>query len=223
MNLSYSKLAMAGLLSGVAIAANFAPAQAQQYATNVEFYAPGQGNIAGYRQTEANALGAPQADATPDFLSLGMGGSAIFSFATEENLEGYFQGSITVWETTWGHKSNQNSYDERIAISVGNDLNDVANWLQVGEIWNIRDRAYDDNQRDGLAGPGATIQIGNDNLYKYVLVQDLSKQRGDGFDVNAIAVNPAQQSPESVPEPATLLGGLAAMSMMAKLRRDRQS
>ncbi|MEM8642253.1 MAG: PEP-CTERM sorting domain-containing protein [Cyanobacteria bacterium P01_G01_bin.54] len=218
-----AKLGLAGLVSGVAIATAIAPSYAQGFATKTEAYNPGSGNIADYRRDVTNALGAPQADRTKDFLSLGMGGSAIFSFASADNTSGYFSGSVTVWETTWGSKSHQGQYDERIEVFVGNDLGNVDNWLSIGEIWNIRDKAFDTNQSDGLAGAGATLEIGNEELYQYVRVVDLSQKRADGFDVNAIAVNPAAAPTEAVPEPATLIGGLLALGggAMLKKRRDR--
>ncbi|MGB0562185.1 MAG: PEP-CTERM sorting domain-containing protein [Spirulinaceae cyanobacterium] len=221
MNL-FTKLGLVSLLGGAAIATAAVPVYAQSFATKTEVYNPGTGNIAGYRQDVTNPLGAPQADKTKDFLSLGMGGSAIFSFASPDNLDGYFSGSITVWETTWGHKSHQGQYDERIEVFVGNDLNTVDNWLSVGEIWNIRDGAFDTNQSDGLAGSGATLDIGNDELYKYVRVVDLSGKRADGFDVNAIAVNPAGQPTEAVPEPTTIIGGLLALGGGALAKKRRQ-
>jgi hypothetical protein len=219
----FAKLGLMALVSGAAIATTIAPSYAQSFATGTEAYNPGTGNIANYRQDVTNAWGAPQADKTKDFLSLGMGGSAIFSFASAENTEGYFSGSVTVWETTWGNQSQQSQYDERIELFVGNDLNDVENWLSIGEIWNIRDKAFDTNQQDGLAGAGATLSIGNDNLYKFVQVVDLSQKQADGFDVNAIAVNPAAAPSQEVPEPATIIGSLFALGggVIAKKRRNR--
>ncbi|NEO84055.1 MAG: PEP-CTERM sorting domain-containing protein [Spirulina sp. SIO3F2] len=219
----FAKLGLIGLVSGAAIATAVTPSYAQGFATRTEVYDPGTGNIADYRRDVTNALGTPQADRTRDFLSLGMGGSAIFSFASAENVDGYFSGSVTVWETTWGNKSRQSQYDERIEVFVGNNLNDVENWLSIGEIWNIRDGAFDTNQSDGSAGSGATLDIGNDDLYKYVRVVDLSQKRADGFDVNAIAVNPANAPAEAVPEPATIIGGLLALGggALAKKCRNR--
>lgn len=87
----FTKLGWVGLMTSAAIASTVAPSYAQGFATRTEVYDPGTGSIANYRRDVTNALGAPQADRTLDFLSLGMGGSAIFSFASPENLDGYFR------------------------------------------------------------------------------------------------------------------------------------
>jgi hypothetical protein len=124
-----------------------------------------------------------------DFLSLGVGGQAVFEFGT------HFSGSVTLWETTWGEKSNQAAYDERVEVFVGNDLQ---NWLSIGTIQNIADNAY-------ISSNGATLNINNNNTYKYVRLLDKSENKSgrDGFDVNAIAVRGV-----SVPEPTSVLGVL---------------
>lgn len=209
-----------------------APAQAGTFATNIEYYNQGKfnyndpGKVAKRTNTD-NALGAPQADATNDFLSLGVDGWGIFSFDT------WFSGEITLWETTWGFKSKQSQYDEKVEVYVGTELDFVAgdlgatldndNWFDVGTVENIANSAFDTNQNDGLAGAGATLNIGNDNLYKYVLLVDKSQDKSgrDGFDVNAISVNPA--SPASVPEPATVLGLLTVGALGIGAKRQRKA
>lgn len=200
----------------VAISANSAHA-AMFYADNVESYTQGMFTYDKPEQTAQrtnvnNALDAPQADATHDFLSLGFGGEVIFSFG------GMFSDRVTVWETTWGTKNHQNNYDERVEVFVGNDGED---WLSLGVIENINHGAYDHNQGDGLSNMGATLNIGNDNLYEFVKLVDMSPmvQGRDGFDVNAIAVNI-----ESVPEPTTTLGLLTvgALATASMLKRKQQ-
>ncbi|NJK36741.1 MAG: PEP-CTERM sorting domain-containing protein [Oscillatoriales cyanobacterium RM2_1_1] len=225
-----SKLLLSVPISLAAITLVAAPSLAGTFATKVEYYNQGKFNFNNATKTAArsntdNVLGAPQADGTKDFLSLGVGGWGIFSFDT------WFSGDITLWETTWGFKNKQSDYDEQVEVYVGTDLDFAAgdlastlgsgNWFDVGRVKNIADGAYDTNQKDGVAGSGATINIGNSNLYKYILLVDKSadlKDR-DGFDVNAISVNPA--TPTSVPEPASVLGlltlgGLGAGSLLKR-------
>lgn len=174
------------------ICANSANAASLTYAETVESYTQGEftyddpGKIA-TRTNVNNALGAPEDDATDNFLSLGFGGEAVFSFG------GMFSEQVKVWETTLGGYNSQDEYDEQVEVFVGNDLE---NWLSIGVIENIADGAYTD---------GATLDIGNDNLYQFVRLVDLSpvSEDRDGFDVNAIAVNTGM---ESVPEPTSILG-----------------
>jgi len=183
------------------------------YATKVESYTPGGGLPASndfYRKDTDNALGAPQFnyDSNQDFLSLGIGGEAIFSFGNA------FHSSVTLWETTWGRKSRQADYDERVEVLVGNALK--GDWLSIGVIQNIADNAY-------RSEAGATLAIKNSNTYSFLRLVDRSPGgRGrDGFDVNAIAVQPAATQP--VPEPATMSGLIvAAGGMVLARRRQRQ-
>ncbi|MGK7921793.1 MAG: PEP-CTERM sorting domain-containing protein [Trichodesmium sp.] len=188
----------------IATSASSANAFDLTYATKVESYTQGDfryddQNKINERTNTDNALYAPQPyHQNKDFLSLGLGGEVVFSFG------GLFSGPITVWETTWGNHT-QSSYDEQIDVYVGNDLE---NWFEVGEILNIEDDAYQN---------GATINIGNDNLYKYLRLVDKSQDTGgrDGFDVNAVAVH----IPASVPEPTSTLGLLGVSALASSLLR----
>jgi hypothetical protein len=190
------------------------------FATKVVEYKEGKGisNSTPWRRNTDNALGSydkgykgEEANVekffhteNKNFMSLGLGGEAIFEFGKKFNKE------VTVWETTWGSANEKQSYhDERIQIFVGNDLN---NWLSIGTIKNIADGAYKEKE-------GATLQIGNSNTYKYVKVVDKSQVAAgrDGFDVNAIAV-------KGVPEPTSLLGIMAfgAVSVSSFKKRKQQ-
>lgn len=184
------------------------PSQAASlsYATKVDFYKEGAGIDEGYRRNTASALGAPQLsafDSNKNFLALGVGGEAIFSFGT------LFHKSVTIWETTWGKKNAQKDYDERVDVYVGNNLD--GGWLYLGQILNIADNAYRSNA-------GASLNIGNNNVYTYLKLVDKSQagRDRDGFDVNGIGV-------EAVPEPLTMGGLLLGMSGMVAARRRRVS
>lgn len=133
-----------------------------------------------------------------DFLSLGLGGEAIFEFGE------YFFPEITVWETTWGEKKGQGEHDERLEVLVSNDLEE---WVTLGIIENIAGGAY--NSVDGAtigADEGSEL---SEQLFRYVKVVDESPNPGtsrDGFDVNAIAVKGSGKFVKAVPEPASILG-----------------
>ncbi len=94
--------------------------------------------------------------------------------------------------------------------------NDLENWLSIGVIENIADEAY--------IG-GATLDIGNSNLYQYVRLVDLSEVAADrdGFDINAIAVN-MEMEREYVPESSATLGLLAvgALAIGSLIKRKQQ-
>ncbi|MGD1806503.1 PEP-CTERM sorting domain-containing protein [Dapis sp. BLCC M126] len=197
---------------GVVISGNSTHAASFTYAETVEFYDKGEfqydnaGQIA-TRTNVNNALGAPEANANNNFLALGVGGEAVFSFG------GMFSEEVKVWETTLGKYSSQSDYDEKVEVFVGNDLQ---NWLSIGTIENIADEAY--------IG-GATLDIGNNNLYQYVRLVDMSEdlEGRDGFDINAIAVNMEGQR-ERVPESSTTLSLLAigALAISSLSKRKQQ-
>ncbi|MEL6459922.1 MAG: PEP-CTERM sorting domain-containing protein [Cyanobacteria bacterium J06621_15] len=133
-----------------------------------------------------------------DFLSLGLGGEAIFEFGE------YFFPEITVWETTWGEKSGQGQHDERLEVLVGNDLEE---WVSLGVIENIAGSAY--NSVDGATISAAEGSELSNQLFRYVKVIDQSPVPGtsrDGFDVNAIAAKGSGKFVKAVPEPASILG-----------------
>ncbi|MGD1860298.1 MAG: PEP-CTERM sorting domain-containing protein [Leptolyngbyaceae cyanobacterium] len=176
---------------------------AQIYATEVVYYDINGTNVAESRQDLTNALGAPQLDSKNlDFLSLGMGGRAVFDFGQA------FSGDVSLWETTWGNKSSQGAYDEQVDIYYGNFAtesvwqelaHDLSQWVYAGEILNIADGAY--NTEDGATNAGSAPE----GIFSHVLLVDKSEVKGnrDGFDVNAIAVNGVD--PQAVPEPASAL------------------
>ncbi|MFB2934350.1 PEP-CTERM sorting domain-containing protein [Aerosakkonemataceae cyanobacterium BLCC-F154] len=184
------------------------------YATKVESYDNKGTSMDDYREDTSNALGAPQLDANnnsnQDFLSLGIKGEAIFSFGT------LFSGQVTLWETTWGNHTQQSQYDEKVKVFVGNYLSGN-DWLEIGTIANIANNAF----KNPL---GASLEINNNNTYKYVKLVDNSPGGSgrDGFDVNAIAVMGIDAA--SIPEPTSTLGLLALGTFGASslLKRKQQ-
>ena len=138
------------------------------YAKTVESYTPGE--FGSSRGRSGLTLGNPDSG----YFGLGIGGDIVFSFG------GQFSKQVTVWETTFGSQSSQSEYDEKVEVFVGNDLE---NWLSIGTIENIADGAKGDK--------GATLDIGNDNLYQYIKLVDRSQafRNRNGFDINAVGVN----------------------------------
>lgn len=197
------------------------PAQAADltFATKVEAYNPGFATYDGSKTVVANdrdnpteALGAfnvPTGDVynsgNNKFLSLGLGGSAIFSFGT------LFQNQVRLWETTWGYKSSQEAYDEEVEVYVSKNLND---WSFVKLVKNIADGAYNTKT-------GTVVNLPVGEIYQYVKLVDKSAQvrDRDGWDVSAIAVE-AAPSAAAAPEPTTMAGlALAGAGLTAYRRR----
>lgn len=95
--------------------------------------------------------------------------------------------------------------------SLAEDLNQ---WVYAGDIFNIEDGAF--SNADGATNAGAALE----GVFSHVLLVDKSKVSGDGFDVNAIAVNGVGS--QDVSEPASALGlvMLGAVSGSFLLKRQ---
>ncbi|MGC1310295.1 MAG: PEP-CTERM sorting domain-containing protein [Phormidesmis sp.] len=201
---------------------------AQLYATDVVYYDSNGTVMNDYRSNTNNALGAPGLttdssngyDGNKDFLSLGLGGRAVFNFGQS------FTGAATIWETTWGNKSKQSSYDEQVDIYYGNFTssanwstlaNDLSQWTKAGEILNIKDGAY--NTAKGATNAG----FAPEGIFNYILLVDKSEKKKDrdGFDVNAIAVQGIET--QDVPEPTAVLGLLMVGALGTQQLRKRSS
>jgi len=218
---------LASATAAVCVLCVAAEAQAAQlYATDVVYYDNNGTSMASYRSNTANALGDPNLSAdsangykgNKDFLALGLGGRAVFNFGQD------FVGEVSIWETTWGNKSKQSSYDEQIDIYYGNFnnvadwdtlSNDLSQWTNAGEILNIQDNAY--NTAVGASNSG----FAPTGVFNHVLLVDKSQVKSgrDGFDVNAIAVQGVEQ--QEVPEPTAVAGLLMVGALAIKSRRKQ--
>ena len=224
--IKWAPLATAAIIFGAASNAQ----AAALYATDVVYYNNNGTAMDNYRKNTANALGSPNLtadsnngyDGSKDFLSLGLGGRAIFDFGQD------FSGNATLWETTWGdRKSNQSSHDERVDIYYGNFsagadwgvlANDLTQWTSAGEIFNIRDGAY--NTAAGATNAGSAPS----GVFNRILLVDKSsaKSSKDGFDVNAIAVQGIEQ--QQIPEHTSILGLLMVGALgIQQIKASRKS
>ena len=219
----------ASLAVAIGILGTAGTAQAARlYATDVVYYDNNNTSMANYRKDTSNALGDPglTSDSSngykgnKDFLALGLGGRAVVDFGQN------FSGPVSVWETTWGNKSKQTKYDERIDIYYGNFdstanwdslANDLTQWTNAGEILNIQDNAYN------TASGATNSAFAPTGVYSHVLLVDKSqyKKGRDGFDVNAIAVQGIEK--QEVPEPLSVAGLLFVGALSTQTLRKRKS
>jgi hypothetical protein len=167
------------------------------------------------RYNQNSALGAPNANTANNtgFLSLGIGGLAVFDFGTE------FTSAAIVFETTGGRASYpletarvyvaDSSFAATFAgLNPGNGLASITTngFTLVGSVTNKAASSVVD--LSAFHGP-----------FRYLLLQDITSTMGssyDGFDVDAVGVSP-------VPEPGTLLllgFGLAGAAVFSKRRRN---
>ncbi|MEM9009131.1 MAG: PEP-CTERM sorting domain-containing protein [Cyanobacteria bacterium P01_F01_bin.86] len=210
--------ALAAGVAAVCVLGAAAEAQAATlYATDVVYY-DNKNDVSESRSITDHALGAPQlVERNTDFMSLGRKGRAVFNFGQD------FSGEVSIWETTWGNKTDQSQWDERIDIYYGNFDNDVnwasvANdldqWASAGEIFNIRDNAF--NSATGASNAG----FAPEGVFNHVLLVDKSA-KPDGFDVNAIAVQGVEK--QEVPEPTALAGLFMVGALGLQTRRKRSA
>ncbi len=217
MTMKASQFLSASLL---AIAATVSAGQAQAakiHATDVVYY-DNNNSVSEARSKTVNALGVDSYNNGGYFMSLGLGGRAVFDFGQD------FSGEISLWESTGsnapvtlGNYQVQSDYDERVDIYYGNFDNvvdwqsvagDLSQWSYAGDIFNIADGAY---LADGATNAGEAAE----GVFNYVMLVDKSQAVNgrDGFDVRAIAVTPVESDPEAVPEPTSALSLLMLSSI----------
>lgn len=140
-----------------------APATASQaaviYADEVESYTQGTGITSSARTIQANALGA----ADGKFLSLGIGGEAIFRFG--QTVTGY--SAVSIFETTFGDRDNN---PEEVQVFGGLD----GVFTLLGTLTN--------------AGVVNVLNfVGTFNQIKLVDISTFPPSK-DGYDIDAISV-----------------------------------
>ncbi len=130
------------------------------YATSVDSYTQGTGIVDPNRLVQSNALGGP---ADGKFLSLGLGGSAIFSFGQ------LFKATGALVEVTF---SNRDTYIEKVKVYGG--LNGVFTLL-------------------GTVSNGVMTNAFNfGGKFDQLKLVDISPNgwRRDGYDIDSISVSP---------------------------------
>lgn len=158
------------------------------YATGVEDYT-GVGLVDDARDDIENAIG----ENYGDFLSLGLRGSAIFTFGVE------FTDAATVTEITYGSRED---YEETADVYVSTDK---INWTFVQSITNLTD----------------TSEFSFTGSWSYLKIVDTtpdtspSSPSSDGFDVDVVGVVP-------VPEPGTMMLFGAGIASLAAISRRRK-
>jgi hypothetical protein len=183
------------------------------WATDVEWEAGGRVKMNSFRANTDNALGAPDKDNADDrnFLSLGLGGFAIFDFGAE------FAGTVEVVETTWGNRGGYKEFAEVWVADSGFDFDAYVmgdgfpqdDFTFAGRIDNQDAQGYSAVDLDGLS----------DSPFRYVAILDQTGGNKDGFDVNAVGVSPVSANP--TPEPGTVV--LLGMGLTGLYIRRRRS
>jgi hypothetical protein len=182
------------------------------WATDVAWEAGGRVKMNSFRANTDNALGSSDKDNAGDknFLSLGLGGYAIFDFGAE------FAETVEVVETTWGNRGGYKEFAEVWVAGSGFDFDAYVtgegfpedDFVFAGQIDNQDAQGYSAVDLAGLS----------DSPFRYVAILDRTGGNKDGFDVNAVGVSPVQLNP--TPEPgAFLLFGMGLAGLYAARRR----
>lgn len=197
------RVASAALL--VAAASAGASADIVGFAANVEGFFQGAhrngGAVEANRSNPAAALHEPQRNDTMNFVSLGIGGELIVSFADR------FTESVTVWETTFGNNPGSHFETADIFVSASAGV-EGAEWWRVGSVANTAD-----GLPISLAG---VMDESGHSAFRFLRIVDTTPRNSpstDGFDVDGVRA-------VLVPTPASL--GVAALGGLALARRRRR-
>ena len=185
-------------------------AHAATFANSVDYFMGSGLSSTSVRANSLNSLGsydAPAVDSqnvevggSNNFLSLGMGGSAVFSFGSS------FTGPVTIYETTW---NRPNRYNEYAQVWAATDDVLTSSGINLGsDAWVLLSPSVYNQNGDSLGGQ----TVFANGIYSYLKITDITSSapdgsNGDGFDINAVSV-----SPTPIPGAIWILGvGLAGL------------
>lgn len=188
-----NKLKTLGIAASFVVASASASSAATTAYVDLVDYNPGSFVTDPLRTNPANSYGAPD----NKFLSLGIGGLAVFSFGT------LFTGPGTIIEITNGSRAG---YLETAKVYVGTSYNSTSNDISGFQfLTNITNAA-------------ASIPLVISGVWGFLAILDTSTPVGstrDGFDVDSISV-----AAVPLPAGAVLLGsGMAALGFMGWRRK----
>lgn len=163
----------------------------------------------------AKSLGAPDGsvDGVYAFLSLGLGGIAIFNFDTEFNI------STIVFESTWGNRAVHPEYADVYVADSSFDTN-YSSFL-------LDSQGYSTLSTNGFTYAGSinnstystVVDLASltESSFNYVLIVDTTQENGGilggGFDIDAVGVTP-------VPAPSTFLLLGFSLFILLTTKRD---
>ncbi|WP_320008533.1 hypothetical protein [Maridesulfovibrio sp.] len=184
-------------------------AHAATFASSVDYFMGSGLSSTSVRANPLNALGSYNAPAVDiqnaevggnnNFLSLGMGGTAVFSFGKT------FTGPVTIYETTW---NRPNGYSEYAQVWAATDDVLTSSGINLGsDAWVLLSPSIYNQDGDSLGGQ----TVFANGIYSYLKITDVTGSSGgtagDGFDINAVSV-----SPTPIPGAIWILGvGLAGL------------
>lgn len=191
-------------------------AQAYTYATSGAWEAGSNVTIGSDRGDLSNALGAPDGPAEGTFLSLGLGGAAVFDFGVE------FDAAAIIFETTWGDPSRWKEYADVYVANLSFDFTAEAGSGGYAELFPLDSSFTLAGHINNYQPETLSLDLsGLDGPFRYVLVVDTTGSfndgaGGDGFDIDAVGVVP-------VPEPSTVfllgVGVLGLVGLSRKLKK----
>ena len=212
-------LAIAGiaLMAGSASAGMIYADSAYWYNPDGTLRAQSDGLLNGdLREDPDNALGAYDGD----FLSLGLGGAAVFSFAYP------FDSQASVVEVTWDNTGHHSEAANVYVWSQEDGLTFDQTYGQSGSNWEFVDAINNEPATPGSDTNTSTLSLTSANLnaaspFLYLAIVDTTLPSDfsagaaiDGFDIGSVSAN--------VPEPATMMlfgAGLAGLAGIGRRRK----